>query len=61
MNKKRMIRRIILVLVAIRMLDILLYFPVMAGKILYCDLIKMVCYPSQVVVTIWKLGKNKFT
>ena len=58
-------RKIILfVLVANRMLNfnILLYFPVIAGKILYCDPANMVCFPNpQLVISIWKLGKNKFT
>jgi hypothetical protein len=61
-NKIKKKRKIIpFALVAIRMFNfnILLYLPM--GKILYCNPVNMVCFPNlQLVITIWKLGKNKF-
>ena len=57
-------RIILFLLVAIRLFNVRLYFPVMTGKMqsanFYCDPIKMVCFPNIQLVTIFKLGKNKF-
>jgi len=52
-------RKIIFVLVALRILNIQLYFPVMAGKILYGDSIEILCSSGKQWLTIWWLGKNK--
>jgi len=54
-------KTILFLLVAIRVLNILMYFPVMAGEILYCSPVNLVCSPNKQMVAIWKLWEDEFT
>ena len=55
---------ILFLLVAIKLFNIRLVFPVMTGKMqpakFYCDLFQIVCSSNSQKITVWELGKNKF-